>query len=131
DDDGVVHGPKSLSDIELAPTKCMCQFPCILLVFTGADIPQTERGYPKQVAALAARIHQPQLPELLRRFLHEELHGLPDGDTPPVPLDDCPVFEGEIAIHHSAIALFYAPSDLGGAGGMYRERIRSNPNWHG
>ncbi|KAJ6460102.1 hypothetical protein DFH09DRAFT_960259, partial [Mycena vulgaris] len=23
------------------------------------------------------------------------------------------------------------PSDLGGAGGMYHERIRSNPNWHG
>ncbi|KAJ6563500.1 hypothetical protein B0H10DRAFT_1688189, partial [Mycena sp. CBHHK59/15] len=36
-----------------------------------------------------------------------------------------------ITIHHSAIARFYAPSDLGGAGGMYRERIRSNPNWHG
>ncbi|KAJ7182044.1 hypothetical protein C8R46DRAFT_885370, partial [Mycena filopes] len=24
-----------------------------------------------------------------------------------------------------------APSGLGGAGGMYRERIRSNPSWHG
>ncbi|KAJ7821245.1 hypothetical protein B0H13DRAFT_1660486, partial [Mycena leptocephala] len=34
-------------------------------------------------------------------------------------------------VHHSAVARFYAPNDLGGAGGMHRERIRSNPNWHG
>ncbi|KAF7359961.1 hypothetical protein MVEN_00723000 [Mycena venus] len=111
DDDGIVHGPKSLSDIELAPTK--------------------QRGYPKNVHALATRIHQPQLPTLLGRFLHEELHGVPDGDAPPVPDDECPIFVGEITVHHSAIARFYAPSDLGGAGGMYRERIRSNPRWHG
>ncbi|KAJ7195098.1 hypothetical protein GGX14DRAFT_377389 [Mycena pura] len=102
EDDGVVHGPKSLSDIELAPT-----------------------------APLAAHVHQPTLPLLLRRFLHAEVHGPPaDGAIPP-PLHACPTFEGSIAVHHSAIARFYAPSDLGGAGGMYRERIRSNPNWHG
>ncbi|KAJ7745480.1 hypothetical protein DFH07DRAFT_748950, partial [Mycena maculata] len=34
-------------------------------------------------------------------------------------------------VHHSVVACFYAPSDLCGASGMYRERIRSNPNWHG
>ncbi|KAJ7855253.1 hypothetical protein B0H14DRAFT_2353221, partial [Mycena olivaceomarginata] len=34
-------------------------------------------------------------------------------------------------VHHSAVAHFYAPCDLGGAGGMYFEQIRSNPNWHG
>ncbi|KAJ7670784.1 hypothetical protein DFH06DRAFT_981087 [Mycena polygramma] len=90
-----------------------------------------ERGYPKALQALAAHIHQPQLPDLLRRFLHEEVNGLPDGDAPAVPIDACPIFEGRITVHHSAIARFYAPSDLGGAGGMYRERIRSNPNWHG
>ncbi|KAJ6540708.1 hypothetical protein B0H19DRAFT_1313483 [Mycena capillaripes] len=111
DDDGTVRGPNSLSDIELAPTP--------------------QGGYPKTVEALAAHIHQPQLPALLRRFLHEELHGGPDGDAPPVPINACPVFAGRITVHHSAIARFYAPSDLGGAGGIYRERIRSNPNWHG
>ncbi|KAJ7798569.1 hypothetical protein B0H14DRAFT_3092899 [Mycena olivaceomarginata] len=94
DDDGLVHGPKSLSDIQLAPTP--------------------QRGYPKTLQALAAHIQQPQLPALLRRFLQA-----------------CPVFAGRIIVHHSAVARFYAPSDLGGAGGMYRERIRSNPNWHG
>ncbi|KAJ7101001.1 hypothetical protein C8R43DRAFT_1141269 [Mycena crocata] len=111
DDDGTVHGPKSLSDIELAPTP--------------------QRGYPKTVEALAAHIHQPRFPELLRRFLYEELHGPPADNAPLIPIDSCPAFAGCITVHHSAIARFYAPSDLGGAGGMYRERIRSNPNWHG
>jgi hypothetical protein len=32
-------------------------------------------------------------------------------------------------VYHSAVARFFAPSDLCGAGGMYQERIRSNPNW--
>jgi hypothetical protein len=50
---------------------------------------------------------------------------------PPSLIDDCPRFEGEIKVHHSAVAIFYAPSDLCGAGGMRRERIRSNPSFYG
>jgi hypothetical protein len=34
-------------------------------------------------------------------------------------------------VFHSAIARFYSPSDLCGAGGMYRQRIRCNPSWYG
>jgi hypothetical protein len=45
--------------------------------------------------------------------------------------DKCPSFVGNISVFHSAVACFYSPSDLCGAGGMYRERIRSNPNWRG
>ncbi|KAJ7772754.1 hypothetical protein B0H14DRAFT_3508908 [Mycena olivaceomarginata] len=93
DDDGLVHGPKSLSDIQLAPTP--------------------QRGYPKTLQALAAHIQQPQLPALLRRFLQVELHGTPDDNTPPTPIEACPVFAGRIIVHHSAVARFYAPSDLG------------------
>ncbi|KAJ6617037.1 hypothetical protein B0H10DRAFT_1948719 [Mycena sp. CBHHK59/15] len=110
DEDGTVHGPKSLSSIEVAPT--------------------AQRGYPKTLQALAAHIAQPRFPELLRRFLYEELNGPPEDDT-HIPLAACPTFAGHIFVHHSAVARFYAPSDLGGTGGMYCERIRSNPNWHG
>ncbi|KAJ7616603.1 hypothetical protein FB45DRAFT_1034921 [Roridomyces roridus] len=110
-DNGVIHGPKSLSEIQLAPTP--------------------QRGYPKTLASLALHIEQPQFPELFRRFLYEELHGAPEEDTPTIPIDACPIFPGNISVHHSAVARFYAPSDLGGAGGMYRERIRSHPAWHG
>ena len=35
-----------------------------------------------------------------------------------------------INIYHSAVAHFYAPSDLCGAGGMYHEQIWSNPSWY-
>ncbi|KAJ7138132.1 hypothetical protein C8R44DRAFT_828463 [Mycena epipterygia] len=62
---GTVHGPRSLSDIELAPT------------------PQC--GYPKSLEVLAAHIQQPQFTELFQRS----------------------------------------------TGGMYREQIQSDPNWHG
>ncbi|KAJ7224045.1 hypothetical protein GGX14DRAFT_648209 [Mycena pura] len=111
DDDGMVHGPNhrvgSHSTIELSPP---------------------ERGYPKTLAALTLHINQPRFPGLLRCFLYEEVHGVPADDA---PIEMCPVFEGHITVYHSAIARFYAPSDLGGAGGMYRERVRSNPAWHG
>jgi hypothetical protein len=87
-----------------------------------------ERGYPCRVEDLAVYIDQPRFPNLLRRFLYEQLNDVPSTD---VDIDDCPYFGGRIKVYHSAIARFYAPSDLCGAGGMYRERIRSNPNWHG
>ncbi|KAJ7026200.1 hypothetical protein C8F04DRAFT_1298099 [Mycena alexandri] len=112
DDDGGPHnGPKSLTSVELART--------------------TERNYPRRLSALAAHIHIPEFPTLFRRFLYELDN--PESDIAPadIPLDDCPRFGGRIYVYHSAVARFYAPSDLCGAGGMYRERIRSNPNWHG
>ncbi|KAK6988610.1 hypothetical protein R3P38DRAFT_3409362 [Favolaschia claudopus] len=104
-------GPKSLSSIELARTRA--------------------RGYPPWIDDLAVHIQQPQFPELLRRFLYEQLYPDSDLDAINVPIDDCPRFGGQINVYHSAIARFYAPSDLCGAGGMHRERIRSNPLWHG
>ncbi|KAK6992785.1 hypothetical protein R3P38DRAFT_3408214 [Favolaschia claudopus] len=111
DDEGIVHGPRSLSDIELAVTP--------------------QRGYPKFLDDLALHIGHPTFPLLFRRFLYAEVHGPPGDNELPPSLDNCPVFEGRISVHHSAVARFYAPSDLCGAGGMYREHIRSTPSWHG
>ncbi|KDQ52562.1 hypothetical protein JAAARDRAFT_115987, partial [Jaapia argillacea MUCL 33604] len=39
-------------------------------------------------------------------------------------------FEGRVLVYHSAVAQFYAASDICGAGGMYQECICSNLNWH-
>lgn len=91
----------------------------------------TERNYPKFLPELASHIEQPQLPTLIRRFLFDQATSDPDLDPMSVPLADCPQFNGRIHVYHSAVARFYAPSDLCGAGGMYRELIRSNPSWHG
>ncbi|KAJ6472268.1 hypothetical protein DFH09DRAFT_1475959 [Mycena vulgaris] len=111
DDGGDAPGPKALSSIELAATP--------------------QRNYPRRLAALATHIDQPQFPDLFRRFLYDQLH--PDSDTPSadIPIHHYPNFLGRIYVYHSAVARFYAPSDLCGVGGMSRERIRSNPNWHG
>jgi hypothetical protein len=73
-------------------------------------------------------IRQPKFPLAFRQFLYAQRHL--DSDTVPENIDDCPYFEGKIKVFHSAVARFYAPSDLCGAGWMYRERIRSNPNWY-
>ena len=90
-----------------------------------------ERNYPCTLEALSAHIQQPSLPGLLRRFLYDQIH--PDGliSSADIALDGCPQFYGRISVFHSAIARFYAPSDICGAGGMYREHIRSTPAWHG
>jgi hypothetical protein len=46
-----------------------------------------------------------------------------------VPVADLPWFHGKIRVHNSAVATFYAPSDISGIGGMRRERIRAVTSW--
>ncbi len=51
----------------------------------------------------------------------------------PVP-DDVETrvnFNGKIHVFRSAVTRFYAPSDLCGPCGMYRQQIRCNPTWYG
>src|SRR6267378_770966 len=48
---------------------------------------------------------------------------LPDADLPDIP--------GGVYIYNSARAVFYAPSDLSGIGGMRHEQIRSTRSWYG
>lgn len=47
------------------------------------------------------------------------------------PLHDCPVFGGKVSVYQNARAIFYAPSELAGPGGMHSEVIRANPSWYG
>lgn len=83
-----------------------------------------ECQYPTSLAALAAAIHQPDLPSALQLFMHQRNH--PNSLAPPSDS-----FDGPIRIFHSATVQFYAPSsDSCGTGGMYREIIRANPD-HG
>ena len=88
----------------------------------------TESRYPRNLYRLAEHIRQPKFPLALRRFLF--MHNHPD-QQPPTEIENLPSFEGEIRVYHSAVAIYYAPSDLCGAGGLYRERIRSTPLFHG
>ncbi|TRM58162.1 hypothetical protein BD626DRAFT_408644 [Schizophyllum amplum] len=103
-------GPRALSSVDLATTKRVFPFPA-------------NNHY------LAAYVNQPHLPSLLRRFLHNQLY--PDASADNLADEALPHITSRVYVYHSAVARFYAPSDLCGAGGMRRERIRSTPNWYG
>ncbi|KAK0438899.1 hypothetical protein EV421DRAFT_1968969 [Armillaria borealis] len=51
----------------------------------------------------------------------------PPSDT--IALDDCPEITSNVYVYHSAVASFYAPSDISGIRGMRRECIRCTPSW--
>jgi hypothetical protein len=64
------------------------------------------------------------------------LHAQLAGDEDPTSLDDIPQsplptinLATKFSIYHSAVATFFAPSDLSGVSGMRRERIRALPSW--
>ena len=46
-----------------------------------------------------------------------------------VDISQCPKFMGKVYSYTSATAIFYAPSDLSGAGGMYRQCIHASSSW--
>ncbi|KAG1849689.1 hypothetical protein DFJ58DRAFT_716906 [Suillus subalutaceus] len=83
------------------------------------------------VPALADELHIPHLPNLLRRFLFQQLHPDDPRDPSDVPLAECPLYLSKIAVFNSASLRFYAPSDLSGIGGMHTEHIHSCPSWRG
>jgi hypothetical protein len=89
-----------------------------------------EPRYPHNLHQLATFIHQPGFPLALHQFLFA-LNQQDRTRTRAPAEHDLPSFKGEIKVYHSAIACFYAPSDLCGAGGLRRERIRSTPCFHG
>ncbi|KAF8322392.1 hypothetical protein F5887DRAFT_1087226 [Amanita rubescens] len=89
----------------------------------------TLRRVPRKLDHLAAWLHVPHLPKLISLFLYREMN--PDCEIPiaNIPLNHCPRFMGDVYTYPSAVATFYAPSDLSGIGGGFRERIRCAPEW--
>lgn len=87
------------------------------------------RGYPRPPNELGEKIGHHDLLPHIQRFLHDQLN--PDAEIPgdTISLDHCPEFLGHVFVHHSAIARFYAPSDVCGRHGMHKERIHACPMW--
>lgn len=88
----------------------------------------TECSYPKFLLEPASYINQPRLPKLIQLFLFDQLNSDTEFDPMMVPLadHDCSQFKGHVHIY-SAVAWFYAPSDLCGERTMHYELICSNP----
>ncbi|KIJ98505.1 hypothetical protein K443DRAFT_9104 [Laccaria amethystina LaAM-08-1] len=85
-------------------------------------------GYPHKLNELSDFIRQPQFSLALSQFLF--MHDHPDRQVPS-RLEDLPLFEGNIKVYHSAVAVFYSPSDTCGPHGMHHERIHSSPSFYG
>jgi hypothetical protein len=74
----------------------------------------------------AELLQQPSFPKLLRKFLYKQLH---HGNRASSTQDTLPKINGRIHVFYSAVATFYAPSDISGISGMRREHIRATPSW--
>ena len=78
---------------------------------------------------IATKLEQPDFTDLLRKFIHGQEHLESDSDNTHTSLMDLPAFYGRIDVYTSAVATFYAPSDISGVGGMRRERIHAIETW--
>ena len=72
----------------------------------------------------AISLQQPSFPRLLQKFLHEQLR-----DDTTASQDAHFRIDGRLLIFFSAVATFYAPSDISGISGMWREHIRATSSW--
>jgi hypothetical protein len=81
------------------------------------------------VADVALQINQPSLPELIRRFLYDQLYPYCPLTSTNVSLHACPPFAGMLSVFASAAASYYAPSDPSGKYGARREHIRATTSW--
>lgn len=76
---------------------------------------------------LAVKVDQPDLVDLIQQFLYDQFHS--DSDSEVASTAGLPEFCGKISVYSSAVATFYAPSDISGIGGMRSERIRAIDEW--
>ncbi|KAG2133568.1 uncharacterized protein EDB93DRAFT_1242859 [Suillus bovinus] len=95
----------------------------------SATLKALKRKRAHTIPELSTELSIPNLYNVLRRFLFEQVY--PDDQHPPseIPLSRCPRFDGNIQVFNSASSTFYAPSDRSGIGGMRREHIRACPIW--
>jgi hypothetical protein len=66
---------------------------------------------------------------MVRHFLHGQLYGADYNNN--IPLEDYSINHGNIALHHSARSVFYAPNKLSGMAEMHQQMICSNPSFCG
>ena len=74
-------------------------------------------------------INYPLNSDLIHHFLFDQLYlnTLLSGDY--VDINICPIFNSNIHVFHSALAMFYAPSDHSGVRGMHQQQICVMPSW--
>lgn len=126
DDGGAVDGKDITGEVLMARTAGMSHLHIVFALLTEWPL---VRSYKRNFIELVEDLNIPSLREDVSRYLYELDH--PDLQIPlqDVPLEQCPSYIGKIYVFPSAIAIYHAPSNLSGIGGMFRERIRSTSSW--
>ena len=97
----------------------------MLMLFTVST-----REYPRSLTALGLKINQLDLLNLTHRFLFYQLNPTSTIEPDHLTLAACPmIWDLKVSVFHSATAIFRAPSNPSGPGGMYHEVIHSTPSW--
>lgn len=131
DEDGMLEGSKAQSDVKLACTPRKFY----VLIFKSIHSPNLmlleEHSCTHNIRALAVEMDIPDLPQLIRLFLYDQLLADDTHTSDDIPLSACPQFKGPIKVFNSAATTFFASSDPSGVCGMQREHIRATPSWRG
>jgi len=85
--------------------------------------------YKSSVTEMAAYINKPELPNLIRKFLHYQQLNDPNASDSDVSVSTLPTFTKKLSVHSSASSVYFAPSDPCGIRGLRREQIRSTWQW--
>ncbi|KAG1737964.1 hypothetical protein EDB19DRAFT_1829259 [Suillus lakei] len=75
---------------------------------------------------IADQIGQPNFTTLIQHFLHNQYHTNSNSSSSDFSQSALPEIYEKITLYTSAMATFFAPSDLSGIGGMRYERIRTH-----
>ncbi|KAH9848231.1 hypothetical protein C2E23DRAFT_740030, partial [Lenzites betulinus] len=125
-----VHDPAVLIDVDAAVQEDDDGGPVDADVLGKVTLAKRKaRGFPKTTNGVAMFIGAPQLPNLIRRFLHVQLNDDVEVGDDAIDIELCPPAPPRISVFPSALAVFYTPSDLSGIKGMKRERIRACMLW--
>ncbi|KAG2116938.1 hypothetical protein DEU56DRAFT_874133 [Suillus clintonianus] len=106
-DADAVAGPTVLAHVDLAKTAA-------------------KRLYPELIAD---QIGQPNFTTLIQYFLHDQCCSDTNSSSSDSSRSALPEIYEKITLYTSAVATFFAPSDLSGIGGMRYERIRAVDSW--
>ncbi|KAI6137689.1 hypothetical protein BKA82DRAFT_4334648 [Pisolithus tinctorius] len=89
----------------------------------------TQMKRARTMTDLAIELGLSHLPTILEEFLLQQADTEDYRNLCDIPLSERPIYGNKITVVNSAAALFYAPSDISGIGGMRCEYIRSCHSW--
>lgn len=102
-----------------------------MLTLNPTNYYDTVRNIPRDASDIADHYNLLGLVEGTRRFLYDQLNAGAEIRGDRVDVNQCPLFRGKLKVFKLAAAIYYAPSDQSGKGGLHRDIIRCTRSWRG